>query len=66
MRIKAELATQREEFVLRAFLNDKDLNGRECNDRLQDEFGWRMNLGKIYRLKKQADEIRAKEEGASE
>lgn len=53
-RISKALATLRENDVLEAFGSNPSLTAFAVNDALHTKYGFKMNLKRIYELKKQA------------
>lgn len=60
-RIKKAQVEEREEFVMNLFSTDPKMTGSEANRQLQARDGQKMNLKRLYELKKKATEIKPAE-----
>ena len=56
-RITNEKAAEREMFVINLFKEFPKVSGKTVNDQLQAKDGFRMNIARIYQLKKKALEV---------
>lgn len=54
MRIRKTTAADRETFVVETFKSDTKLTVKDVNNLLIGQYGFAMNLNKIYRLRKSA------------
>lgn len=53
MRLSREIVALREGFVLEALKANSQLTGEQLQVMLQEKFGKRMRIGRLYELKKQ-------------
>lgn len=56
MRIRQSVAQAREKFAVEKFISDTSLTVDDVNNLLVAEYGFAMNLNKIYKLRKAAFE----------